>query len=348
MSPLDVVLLYAQLVRSVSEIQVRTHLKRLECWDLQARNKRSSHFGSQDSWEILPMSIQGTTIAAQADTGAHGGNCMSASLASSLGLNIATKKRDRKVFVLGNGRRLRSIGRVETPCSFAKEAGRSMRCSFNVFKTFAVPLIMGSDFLEETKTMQSEYSHRLEEVPLAATLKPMMCNLISPSQRNSRRLESFINGRLTYVNPDSGSQRNLMSLAYANSLGLIIDRRREAKCILRFPDNTRAETLGSVITSLEMRNGERYTEHFDVLPGLTSDVILGGVTLRGIKAFDIHVDDFVDVSTTHDLTQLDAIIYLGKVSAFLAHCFSFQQFKTRGKGHYCRTNLKVDHIRPTG
>ena len=161
--------------------------------------------------KYLPMMLQGKAIGAQHDTGAEGSNFMTSKLAEDLKLHVRTKESDRKSFSMGTGKVRRAIGRVRAWCAFAKESGTKMKCWFYVLPKLASPLIMGSQFLKDTKTM-SHFTHRLAD-QLPCTPSTPMVNLISSTQQAKRRLVAFIDDRQTYINADSGSHLDLMSSA---------------------------------------------------------------------------------------------------------------------------------------
>ena len=264
----------------------------------------------------LPMIIGGKEINAQHDSGAERGNFMDCDLASKLNLRLRTEKGDCKRFCMGNGKIVKALGRVRAVCAFVKEAQTKMKCWFYVFNELASPLIMGSQFLEKTKTL-SDHVHRLENCILKPGIVPMV-NLIGSTQHAKRRFTAHIDHRLTLINADSGSDLDLMSSAYVRAHGYRLDRRRRCRKRVRFADNTMAETIGQVQATLTLEDGSMYTKTFDVLPELTSDVLLGQFTLEEIEAFQNHKSSFVDVCAGERYLELSVLGYLGKVNEFLA------------------------------
>ena len=264
----------------------------------------------------LPMIIGGKEIKAQHDSGAERGNFMRYDLASGLSVRLRTEKGDCKRFSMGNGKIVKAIGRVRAVCAFAKEAHTKMKCWFYVFDELASPLIMGSQFLEKTKTL-SDYVHRLEDCIPKPGIVPMV-NLIGSTQHAKRRFTVHIDHRYTLINADSGSDLDLMSSRYVRAHGYRLDRRRKCRKRVRFADNTMAETIGQVKATLTLEDGSAYSKTFDVLPNLTSDVLLGQFTLEEIKAFQVHRSSFVDVFAGERHLELSVLGYLGKVNEFLA------------------------------
>ena len=270
--------------------------------------------------KYLPMILQGEAIGAQHDTGAEGSNFMTSKLAEDRKLHIRTKESDRKSFSMGTGKVRRAIGRVKAWCSFAKESGTRMKCWFYVLPKLASPLIMGSQFLRDTKTM-SHFTHRLEDQPSCTPIAPMV-NLISSTQQARRRLVAFIDDRQTYINADSGSHLDLVSSAYTKKYGYNVDRRRECRKRIRLADATTAETIGQVKVELMLHDGSTYLKTFDVLPGLTSEVLIGEDTLAELKIFTEHESSFIDVLGGERHFELSILNYLGRVNEFLVRKLS--------------------------
>ena len=265
--------------------------------------------------KYLPMMLQGKAIGAQHDTGAEGSNFMTSKLAEDLKLHVRTKESDRKSFSMGTGKVRRAIGRVRAWCAFAKESGTKMKCWFYVLPKLASPLIMGSQFLKDTKTM-SHFTHRLAD-QLPCTPSTPMVNLISSTQQAKRRLVAFIDDRQTYINADSGSHLDLMSSAYIKKYGYKLDRRRECRKRLQLADATAAETIGQVEAELMLNDGSTYLKTFDVLPGLMSEVLVGEDTLAELKIFTEHESSFIDVSGGERHLELSILRYLGRLNKFL-------------------------------
>ena len=264
----------------------------------------------------LPIIIGGTEVKAQHDSGAESGNFIDRSLASKLKLRLRNEKGDCKRFSMGNGKIVKALGRVRAVCAFAKEAQTKMKCWFYVFDELASPLIMGSRFLEKTKTL-SDHVHRLEGCIPNPGILPMV-NLIGSTQQAKRRLTAHIDHRYTLINADSGSDLDLMSSTYVRAHGYHLDRRRRCRKRVRLADNTIAETIGQVKATLTLEDGIMYPKTFDVLPNLTSEVLLGQFTLEEIDAFKLHRSSFVDVFAGERHLELSVLGYLGKVNEFLA------------------------------
>lgn len=259
------------------------------------------------------MVLKGRRIRALADSGADA-NFISSKLASELGFPIRKGKSDCKSFQLGNGKFLKVLGRIRASCAFAKDsiAGKT-KCWFYVLDNLAVPMIMGSPFLETTKTL-SAFTQRFEDrIPCPNSLP--LVNLIGSSKQSKNRLVAFINGRYTHVCADTGSDLDFMSPAHVKAQRYKIDRREECRKRLRLANNTVAETVGQVqvMLSLDNENDAGSSRVFDVLPGLPCEVLLGDRTLVETEAFTTHGSSFVELPPgSEEPLMLHLISYIGK------------------------------------
>ena len=259
--------------------------------------------------KYLPMILKEKIIGAQHDTCAEDHIFMTSKLAEDLQLRVRTKETDRKSFSMGTGKVWRTIGRIGAPCAFAKDTGTKMKLWFHILPRLTSQLIMGSQFLRDTKTM-SHFTHRLEDI-FPCTHSVPMVNLISPTKQAKRRLVAFIDGRQKYINADSGSHLDLLSAAYIKKYGYKLDRRRECPKRLLLADATAAEPIGQVRVELTLHDGSTYLKTFDVLPGLISEVLIGEDTLAELKIFAEHESSFMDVWGGERHFELSILRHLG-------------------------------------
>ncbi|KAK3170365.1 hypothetical protein OEA41_009752 [Lepraria neglecta] len=295
-----------------------------------------SRLKSSPTRKYLPMILKGKEIGAQHDTGAEGSNFMTNKLAESLKLHIRTEKSDRKSFSMGTGMVRRAIGRVRASCAFAKESGTKMKCWFYVLPKLASPLIMGSQFLRDTKTM-SHFTDRLEDHFPCTSPVPMV-NLISSTRQAKRRLAAFIDGRDTYINGDSGSHLDLMSSAYVKRYRYKLDRRRECRKRVQLADATVVDTIGQVKAELTLPDGSTFSKTFDVLPGLTSEVLIGEDTLAKLNVFTEHESSFMDVLGGERHLELSILSHFGHLNQFLARTRNLNNRRSQAE-HQCKPSL---------
>ena len=220
-----------------------------------------------------------------------------------------------KALARTNGKVVQSIGKVKTMCAFAKDTNTRVKCWFYVFNNLAAPLIVGSEFLEKTKTM-STFTNRLENrLPDGKAI--LMFNFIGFTHRSKRRFVALIDGRQTRILADSGSDLDLMSSTYVRAHGYETDRRRECRKRIQIADSSLVESIGQVRAELTLADGSNHIELFDVLFKLTFDVLLDETSLEEIEAFTVHKNSFVEVVASEHNTGLCTLGYLGKVNACL-------------------------------
>ena len=335
---MDHVLLYAMAKATEPAGDGKRELKNVAVVrDALADNvQEPSRLKSSPTRKYLPMILKGKEIGAQHDTGAEGSNFMTSKLAEGLKLHIRTEKSDRKSFSMGTGMVRRAIGRVRASCAFAKESGTKMKCWFYVLPKLASPLIMGSQFLRDTKTM-SHFTDRLEDHFPCTSPVPMV-NLISSTRQAKRRLAAFIDGRHTYINADSGSHLDLMSSAYVKKYRYKLDRRRECRKRVQLADATVADTIGQVKAELTLPDGSTFSKTFDVLPGLTSEVLIGEDTLAKLNVFTEHESSFMDVLGGERHLELSILSHLGRLNGFLARTLNLSNRRSQAE-HQCEPSL---------
>lgn len=272
---------------------------------------------TQDDKTCLPIVINGFTIDGRHDTGA-GGNFLTYELATIPKLRIRSNRRKPKSLTLASGKIMRTVGRVHAWCTFAKEPATRLKCWFHVCSNLTDSLIMGSTFLAATKTL-TQFKQRLQKRIFSSGSIPTV-NLIDTTMKAQRRFACRVDGRLAYVNADSASDLDLVSSNYVKANKLHIDRRREVRKRIKLADQTQAETIGQVKAMITIGDGSEnvYERVFDVLPGLTSEVLFGEDFLELIDAFCSHESSFVMIPTTkRHHCELNILENLGPVNNFL-------------------------------
>lgn len=273
--------------------------------------------------KALPMIINDRTIFSRHDTGAEE-NFMDETLRTELGLKLLQGKQDRAAFSMGNGRLVQAAGRVKALCTFATEPGANMECSFYVLKQLASPLIMGFPFLRKTETL-SKYVNRLQEIDQQLPLVPSL-KLISSASSVKRRLHCSVDGRQEYVNTDSGADLDFVSEKYARFHRYHIDAR--VKRNIEMGDRSIAQTIGQISAAIILDDDTRWNRTFNVLPGLTSDVVLSDESLEMMEIWTRHEASFIDVPTDQVRhLELNILVYLGEVAHSIARLFRGQRNK---------------------
>lgn len=251
------------------------------------RKKRQARF-------VLPLLIKhssgaSTKVMACPDSGSVD-NIISLELVDKLRLEIDSN--EQKEFTLANRSTVTALGKVSTSCSFVTGSLSEhfkLECTFYVFRTLAVELIMGVDFLQETETW-SKHKGRLVE-QLIPAMQSLRVNSVGKHKRGLIcRLGTFV-GCATV---DTGSDLDLVSPAFAKSRFYKIEPRIEK---VEFADCSVGYTLGVVKTSFVVGSmsasefhprGEAIELDLFVLDNVTSDILIGQDTIEELDIFNLH------------------------------------------------------------
>ncbi|KAK9780543.1 hypothetical protein SCAR479_02658 [Seiridium cardinale] len=296
--------------------------------------------------KVLRVAIHGQEDAACPDSGSQK-NIMVESYAKQNRLRIRRGREDQRIFELGNGKKIRSVGRVRARVRLLAGDPYPQKEWFYVFANCPVPLILGMPFLERNEILTKNRS-LLEDCPLAYSQIDSVFWI--GSVRN--RLQCSLDSHKAIAVADTGSDVNLMSLEYAKREGYQIDRRREFRRRLQFGDGSQADTVGQVYVhnlTLDWRGSEtrpvpmappladmdanapsfgqgtneesgsaQLSAVFFILPGLPCDIIFGRDLLETTDAFNLCPDLKSREETRRDiLGELNIIIDRGRIAWFL-------------------------------
>ncbi|XPS96316.1 hypothetical protein M3J09_005586 [Ascochyta lentis] len=263
----------------------------------------------------LPITLEphgiAATVLACADTGAEV-NIISEELAHLLSNSGFQTCGEEDFLVLANGMIVEALGKVTTSCSFGVGTfSKPLTCVFHVLRKVVTPLIMGVDFLEETKTM-TEHRERLIRVPRLS----FQSLSIRSVGRPRKRMSCEIGGGSIWALPDSGSEVNLIAPLVASALKLPVEPLREA---LQLVDGTTVRTSGLVRTSVSI-NPHAPTQHrkfvhmeFLLLDSFQHSAIVGIDSLDELGAFAENSHALVTDPDTTSPLELNRIRYLGSM-----------------------------------
>lgn len=253
---------------------------------------------------VLPMIIQGTTIISRPDSGSED-SIIAADLVSRLRVDIDSSPESQKEFRVANGKFVRALGRVVLEVAFAKEPSTQLFCTFYIFTHLIIPMIMGMSFLDSTETLV-KYKHRLQAYtpPTAGPLQ--LCSLNSPRCR----LYCQANSEPNLANADTGSEVELMSLAYVQKRGFnmtAVDTRSSA---VQFADGSTSDLAGKVTIQIVLgtRDGPRLSITFYILKGLTCDILFGEDFLYETDAFETYRNAF-SITDDYEACDVNTIVW---------------------------------------
>lgn len=252
------------------------------------------------------MIIEGMTIVSRPDSGSED-NIISADVLSSLGLEMDTAQEHQKVYRVASGSLVRVLGRVMiNNCTFASDSTLQLCCIFYVFKTLICPLLMGMSFLDETETL-IKYRHRLQHRTVAQSGPMQLSSLNNPR----RRLYCLANSQPKLANADTGSEINLLSLAYIRERDFVRNPVGLSSSTVQFADGSTAELSGRVDVLIVLGNSEgpRIPTTFYVLDGLTCDILFGEDFLEETVAFRTYRDAFSMIECDDDIAEVNGIVW---------------------------------------
>ncbi|KAF2666788.1 hypothetical protein BT63DRAFT_457743 [Microthyrium microscopicum] len=243
----------------------------------------------------LPIQFHSTTkhtvIMTKYDTGTAA-NHMTLAQATELGLHVDSNPNINCRFKLANGKIIESIGQTSTEVSFANgpnQAGR-MTCHFNVFKSLAVPVLIGKKFLEATKTL-SKYRSRLVDLPRRMLRSLRVCAVGDVENE----VVCVINGIEVRASADTGSEIPLMRGDYARSRGIYSPHGVEE---IQFADGSIGYTSGTanVTISMEHESGNSSIDlrtTFHIFEDLSMNVLLDEYLVDQLEIFQLKAHRFL-------------------------------------------------------
>ena len=264
----------------------------------------------------LPMIIQGSIIVSRPDSGSEE-NVIRADLVSQLGLIMdpAPVHGHEKEFRIANGKFVKALGRISVKCSFAKDPVMEFYCSFYVFQYLITPLIMGMSFLDTTETL-AKYRYRLQPrgSPLAGPLQ--LCSLNSPRCR----LFCHADMQAMLANADTGSEVDLMSLAYVRKRNFTVSTVDLRSTMVQFADGSVDHLLGKVVVWIVLGDpdGPRLKTTFYILENLTCDILFGEDFLNETAAFESYQDAFLINDPESNVCEVNAIVWFNTAERYLS------------------------------
>ncbi|KAI0398013.1 hypothetical protein F5Y17DRAFT_464414 [Xylariaceae sp. FL0594] len=268
---------------------------------------------------VLPMVIGSgedkVEIMACPDSGSDE-NIMSLEWADRLGLHIQKPGHQTTRFSLANGKITEAIGQVTAQCSFG--AGPPLNetmfaCVFHVFKSLAVPVIIGMEFLEQTETLSKHRGRLVEQ--LVPSMQALRVNSVGRPRRN---LICQLDSSVGCASADTGSDLDLVSLQFARSRAFKIESAYEQ---LEFADCSVGYTSGVINASFSVRKlsdvdgvlprGDTLHLDFYVLEDLNADILVGQATIDDLDLFSLHRESFLPSGPKYGEPDVNIIRHIG-------------------------------------
>lgn len=299
------------------------------CEDLL--KKRPEYRGQHKKRVELPLNILGSTYSTLPDTGSNE-NIMAKEIALKLHTNIDDTAEYQKEFQVADGNVVKSLGRISISCAFTEEPDVEHFCTFYVFTTLVVPVIMGAAFLHATETL-TKHKNRLRTTMAPCNGLSQICTLNNPIQS----IRCWANGEAVLASADTGSDLNVVSLAYTKLRGFRVKKPSDTSNLqVQFADGSKAWTVGETTIKMKfagksrsLRPAERYTlenptikRKFYVLKGLTSDILLGREFLEETDTFETYKSLFTSNTNRRALSQVNTIVWLKTAETYLSRLSS--------------------------
>jgi hypothetical protein len=245
---------------------------------------------------------------ATADTGSDE-NAMDWPTFKTLGLKLIQGKHARKEFTLANGKSFKSMGQVQVHCSFARDTfNHNYKVRFNVFSRLATPVIIGKAFLDATETMTLHQDRlTIKKEPDDGLLRVMHFN------RPNSRIHCSVDGRTLLANADTGAEMNLVSPSFMSKTGRWRRGLNKENLQIMLADGSSERITASFEGSISLDGYQGRSDvnaKFYVLPGLTSEALIGEDTLDEVDVFRKHFDAFVHDFEDDDQISLNIIKWL--------------------------------------
>lgn len=273
--------------------------------DEHATHRARSHL-RRGRRKVLPVIIQDSTIMSRADSGSED-NIMAAELAFWLNVNIDRSPEYQKLFRVANGNIIKAMGRIVITVAFAKEPStKVLHCAFYVFETLISPLIMGMSFLNLTETLV-KYKHRLQDIISLDAAPLQLCSLDTPRCR----LFCQANMQPKLACADTGSEIDLMSLAYVQQRGFFMTAVDRGNSEVQFADGSTAYLAGKVEITIVLgtQSDAPYVTTFYVLENLSCDILFGEEFLDGTNAFDTYRDAFSLTDEDYGASDVNTVMW---------------------------------------
>lgn len=284
---------------------------------------------------------------------------MSRKLADQFGLTVMDIQSPApSAFVLANGRTVSAVGQVHVKCAFRREiSGDSiMDCVFYVFKTLAVPMIMGIEFLQATETLTKHRERLVEElVPSFRALR------VCSGGRSKRDVVCRVGNYVGCTTADTGSDLDLVSPGFAASRAFDVEDSCVDSCVeLEFADGSTGYTDGMIKTAFCIgrlsdvegflpRSKEISLDLF-ILENLNTDILVGTDTIEDLQSFSDHEDSFIPAMPTLGGSDLNIIRYVGAVERGLSRAWEYMKdsFTSSKKKQAAATStsLTLLHCKP--
>ena len=276
------------------------------------------------------MTICNSTIFARPDSGSEE-NIITIDLAQSLNLKVDRAPDCQKDFRIANGKMVKALGRTMVNCCFTKDPEVELCCFFYVFQFCISPLIMGMAFLDETLTL-TKYRHRLYPRTIPPNFPFQVCGLDYPR----RQICCLVSSEPNLANADTGSEMDLMSLAYVKKRGFFVQEVDMLHSKVQLADGSILQLQGKVEVEFRIcvEESTQYRMVFYVFDGLICDVLLGEDFLNSTSAFESYQNALTLNSDDDGICEVSPIVWFNTPESRLFNSRTVAGDQTSGKFNF--------------
>jgi hypothetical protein len=280
------------------------------------------------------------------DSGSDG-NIISMELVRRLNLMLDTPDSQATSFSLANGKIVQAVGQVSTSCCFTSpsEQGSSViDCVFHVFRSLAVPVIMGLEFLHATETLTKHRSRLVEQ--LIPSMQALRVNSIGAPKRS---LECRLDDYIGFACADTGSDLDLVSSDFVRSSQGMFKLETSTEQV-EFADGSIGYTSGLISTTFWagidfFKPG--VPQDFHVLDNLTSNIIIGQHTLLSLDIFNPDTGSLASESPRPEEPGVNIIRHIGRLERVASKAVTrlreiLGRTETKTEGMFCKDAKMVD------
>ncbi|EUC29462.1 hypothetical protein COCCADRAFT_8314 [Bipolaris zeicola 26-R-13] len=265
-------------------------------YSLQSQKPHYKLFKKSNLVYGLPMTFEGNlgpvTVMAVPDSGSDH-NVMSLGLALHLGMRLEWSVAEKTELIFLDGSAVIPTALVHASCRFARTFSFDwkMRCTFLVLPSLIEDLIISASFLDKTATF-TMFRNRLVQMSLKTPRTLKICTMGAIN----RRLTCCIDGEAIVALPDSGSDVDVISLAYAtkrkfkweNTLQEVVFANGRTKIARR--KFVAQLSLGSSARLIKLKEDADADEFADNERG-TGDLIDSEINVQPLSAQNANRDD---------------------------------------------------------
>ena len=181
--------------------------------------------------------------------------------------------------------------------SFAENPKKTFSILCHVIPSCTYDLILGNGFLRATHTL-TKFRDRLTKCLFRIANNVPHFDFLGETYQ--RLKGTLADEHSILAIPDTGADRNIMSLQYAVNHGFEIMTDENHRGHLQFADGSYDKTVGQVKTYWTFASGERIPVTFEVLEDCCSEVIIGEEILTEHNVFVEHGASILLTATLDD------------------------------------------------